>query len=428
MRRNRAVDRSSVSSPIGLKHRIGLGWGLADQTISSVTNFALILFAGRWLGPSGLGVVAAGFTAYVLCLVLFRSLLSTPVVVRSGSQAEDSLRRATKSAVMATLSFAAIASLVVGLLGLIIPGDAGRGLRVFAPWIGPALVQELWRALLFRDSMRAQATLNDAIWLVAMLLSGLLVWGTRSEWMVGSCWGIGATCGAALGFIQTRSTPNVRRAWWAWWRAEIWPLGRWLALDRGVLNVGIQGSTFLLLAVLGASDVGGLRAIQSLFAPLSLLGGAISLPGLPAIERALRRSGREAWDMAARLSAVVTVLAMGYLTVALVAGTRILKLFFGPSFQSFDTLTLPVAAAQVFIAVGAGFVLLLQASQRGSSLVISAAVGSGVTLLAAWALARSDGITAAAWGLAAGPFLTCLFLLMFSWPVRYSTSHSRGPT
>jgi O-antigen/teichoic acid export membrane protein len=401
--------------------RIGVVWGFLDQAVSSLTNFGLFLIIGRWLGPARLGIVSVGFAAYILCLVLYRALLSFPLVVASSSEKGSALKTVTGRGIAVGLMFALVASLTLLLLGFAIPGDIGTGLSLFAPWVGPALVQDAWRSILFRDSRGAAAALNDAAWLGVMLVGLPVAWSNPSEWIVVSSWGLGSTAGAALGFLQTRYPVLVTRSSWKWWRAEIWPMGKWFGLDRVVLNVGSQGSILLLATVLDARTLGGLRAVQSVFAPLSLLAPAIGLPGLPAVERALRTSKREAWRTTTRLTALVTLAGLAYVIVVGAWVGDILSGLFGRSFLPFQSLTLPVAVGQIFSAAGVGIILFLQASRQGSALLFSSAAGCLLTLGTVWGLAHTHGIVGAAWGLAIGALVTTASMYAFALPFSRST-------
>jgi len=45
-----------------------LGWGVADQGISSLSNFALGLFVARSIGASGFGAFALAFITYTVVI------------------------------------------------------------------------------------------------------------------------------------------------------------------------------------------------------------------------------------------------------------------------------------------------------------------------------------------------------------------------
>ncbi len=121
-----APPQPARPQPRGLKRKFG--WGLLDQVASSGTNFGLSLFGGRLLGASGLGVIAIGFSAYLIVLGLQRALLSEPLIIVSSVQEYEVRRKGTRSSISATVGFGVAAACVVGLLGLWIGGDVGKGL------------------------------------------------------------------------------------------------------------------------------------------------------------------------------------------------------------------------------------------------------------------------------------------------------------
>ena len=66
------------------------------------------------------------------------------------------------------------------------------------------------------------------------------------------------------------------------------------------MNLGGTVGRFVVAGILGAGAVGGLRSVESLFAPLTVIGPALNLPGLPAVARAYKRGFRQARKMAWR--------------------------------------------------------------------------------------------------------------------------------
>jgi O-antigen/teichoic acid export membrane protein len=279
-------------------------------------------------------------------------------------------------------------------------------LLVVSPWMMPICAQDLWRTVLFRDGRGGHATGNDALWALTMLMTGAVAIVVPSEWSVVGVWGAGATAGALLGLQQTRTIPAGIAASLTWWRQACWPLGRWLAADRLALNLGTQGVVFLVAGFLGGAELGGYRAAQSIFAPITLLGPAIALPGLPAITLAARRSWERGLRLSLAVSGVALVLTVAYLgavvIVGLVSGQGPLALVFGPTFARFDNLLAPIGIAQLMFAGAIGCDLFLRALSKGRSLTLSHAVGS-VALLVAVSIEGADGgIVGVAWGVAVG--------------------------
>jgi O-antigen/teichoic acid export membrane protein len=357
-----------------------------------------MLLAGRALGPGGLGVVVIAFAVYLLILGFQRALLTDPLVSSSAALGADDRSLAIRRGLTVDLSGTTGATLLLIVLGVTIHGHAGRGLLIIAPWMLPALVQDFWRTVLFQERRAAAAAANDACWAVVMVLTAPLAWLLDTDWAIAACWGSGALAGALLGFAQTQVRPEPPLPAFSWWLARLWPFGRWLGAEGMVYAVSSSATVFLLNGVLGAKALGGLRAAQSLFAPLTLLLPAISLPGLPAIARTLAASPREAIGLAVRLSGSVTALAALYGAAMVLLGGNLIVIVFGNSFSPYTNLALPIGVWQVVAGFSLGFNLFLTAQQRGRDLLLIGVTGSVGALVLVPLLAWAGGVPGAAWG------------------------------
>ena len=286
--------------------------------------------------------------------------------------------------------------------GLLIPLSAASGLLLFVPWLLASLLQDYWRAMLFQERRPGAAVLSDLAWALAMIALAALAALAPTEWRVVAAWGGGAACGAVVALVQLREMPAPPRAALRWWHAEVWPFGRWLGAEATVYN-GIYWATALTLAgVLGAAGLGGLQAAQSLFAPLSLLSAAVTLPGLPALTRAVSASFGPAFRLAVQISGLVIVLALAYLLLAATAGGSLLGLAFGHDFEAYANILHPIGVWQLTAAVAIGFQLLLRALQRGRALFLTRVVASVASFTAITLLAVAYGTEGAAWGYVVG--------------------------
>ena len=384
------------------KARRDMGWGVLDQVLSSATNFALTLLAGRLLGPRGLGVVVVAFSVYLLALTLHRALVNDPLVVASAHLAVQERHRAVRSAVALILCSGVIFSGAILALAVLLPPTGASGLRLIAPWIVPALLQDLWRSVLFRDRRGAAAALNDGLWAVGIVVALPVAIVTRQEWAVMGAWGFGAALGAVAGFVQTRVRPERPGPAWQWWRRAVWPFGRWLGLESLVWSAHSQAVVFLLGWLLGAGGLGGLRAAEALFAPMTLLGPALDLPGLPAMARALAESAAAARRRALQLSSMALTAVAAYLVVVGLLRRQVLTIVFGAEFASFAGLVVPIGVNQLLYAGAIGFSLLLKAQRRGRALVASRMLSSVSSLLLVLYLGSRYGVLGASWGLALG--------------------------
>jgi O-antigen/teichoic acid export membrane protein len=410
-----AADTSVGEARTTLRHAVS--WGFVDQGLSSMTNFGLAVLGGRLLGPKALGVVSIGFASYILALILHRSLVTEPLVVASSRADAEDRATITRSGVTATLVASVLAFAAMAVPGLFLAGGLGRGLLLFAPWMMVALLQDFWRSILFRDHRARGAVANDAAWLVGMVISLPLVLIWRTDCAVVACWGFGAGLGAVLGFFQLRFGIERLRPAWLWWKRQAWPFGRWLSLDRIVGSAENQGLFFLVAVILGTAAVGGLKAAQSLFAPLTLIGPAIGLPALPALARTVAASPSQARRMALRLSALVSLIGVAYMAIMIGFGRTVLSVFFGRAFAQFQNLVIPVSAGQIVAGAGAGYRQLLKAAKNSGGLVWSDLLGTITTLTMAWLFAARFGLTGAIWGNVLGAAVATILMIVFAYRI-----------
>lgn len=376
-------------------------WGFVSQGFSSATNFALTLIGGRVLGPSGLGVVAIAFSSYLLVLSSQRALVTDPLVTRSAALPPEERERATRDALTVTvLGLVIVAGLGVAA-GQALGGGIGRGLLLVAPWFPVLVLQDFWRSVLFRDGRARAAVANDALWLLAMVASAPIAWHTGSEWAVIGCWGFGGLAGSVLGVAQTGTRPARLRPALARWRIELWPLGRWLGANNLGYWVFSYATLIVLVSLVGTNGFGGLRAVGTVFAPLTLIGAALALAGLPALSRRFAVSHRAAARLAFRLGLASGLVAAVYLGFVSIGGGSIIPKLFGHSFGGFTDLIWPAAVSQILGALSVGFGLLLKAQRRGSALFLTTAIWSVSSLALVAALGAWYGLLGAAWGFAA---------------------------
>jgi O-antigen/teichoic acid export membrane protein len=406
-------DRHGVSSRLSnLRRASGTwGWAFVSMGISSVTSFALSLLAGRILGANGLGVVFAGFAAYVMLLTFHRALITTPLISSSSPLGREERVLATRSALTITLSMGVACGVAVGVVGLAIGGSVGQGLLVFAPWLLPAFVQELLRSSLVRDGRARRAAVSDLSWLSTMVVCAILASKTDAVWVVVASWGLGSVVAATLGVVWMGAVPLSPSASRDWFCRIALPFGRWLALQEGSFVLGFFGLYMALTAILGVADLGGLRAAESVFAPFTLLAPALSLAGLPALSRALAVSHERAVRLAVVISGTAVLVTLAYTGLMLAGGSLILTGLFGEEFKRYDALVIPMSAGQIALATGVGFAILLHAEQRGRANLVAGLAMVLTSLSASIFLAVRAGIEGAVWGMALGAAVASVVLI-----------------
>lgn len=219
-----------------------------------------------------------------------------------------------------------------------------------------------------------------------------------------------------MGFRQVKVRPSGLAYAIVWWKRDLRHLGTWLALENVVLGAGGQVTVILLAAQLGASDLGGIRAVEVLFAPMTFVGEAFSFPGVPILSRALAISTAAARRWAWRLGGVAVSLVGAYLAVVTPLGREVLSRVFGPEFAVFTALVLPIALAQLLLALATGFSILVKADRRVHAIMVCRVLSTGLTCVLSPLLAALCGLVPAVWGLAlgsaAGSIATIVFGLM----------------
>jgi O-antigen/teichoic acid export membrane protein len=375
------------------------GYGLVSQACSSAANLLLAIVAGQVLGPSGLGTIFVGFAAYLVLLGFERALVGEPLIAatsaRSSSERRVSARHALTLVVVASVPAAAIFAAV----GSALPHQFGRGMLVLAPWLVPALVQDLGRAIVFRDHRGPSAAASDVVWLATMAATCPLAFASDSDWVVAAVWGAGAVAGALVVLLQLRWRPSPFAAALGWWKANAWGFGRWLGLQNVLYSIASYATGAMLVAVLGSADYGGLRAVQSIFAPLTLLGPALALPGLPLVARSIG-DPRRALKIAAQLGCALVVATAAYVVV-MYAIPNLLAAVFGDDFADFHSIIVPIGIGQLVAAPTVGLSLFLTARQRGPALLALGTLNALSYLVFAVGLGLAFGLEGTAWAFAA---------------------------
>lgn len=392
----------------------GFAWGFVSQGFSSATNLGLALIGARWLGSSGLGVVAVGFSTYLMALGFERALLTEPLITRSSDLPSSQRARVTEEAFALVLLGSLAAAAGTAVAGVFAGGGVGRGLLIVAPWLPALLIQDFWRTVLFRDGRPRAAATNDAAWLVTMAAAIPLAWKLDSDWSTIGCWALGAVAGTLLGFAQTRCAPRRLRAAIEWWRSDLWPLARWLGSNSIVYWIGSYGTVLILVGFVGTSGLGGYRAVSTIFAPLTLVSAAASLPGLPAISRSLASSRHAAVALSARLGLLSLAITTAYVGALSLGSGSIVPRIFGHSFEQFTYLIWPIGVGQLVSAVAVGFTLLLIAEGRGSAYLVCTGVGSAVSVTLVYVFGDLYGLNGAAWGISCSAILGTIVTILLA--------------
>ena len=378
------------------------GWGIADQALSSLTNFALGLLVARSVAPTSFGAFSIAFATFVVGLGFSRALASEPLVVRysvgSGADWRWGATTATGVALAAGVAFG-LACVVVGwALGTTSPLAASFvALGLTFPGL---LLQDCWRFAFFASGRGRAAFTNDAVCAVVMfgVLAALHKLGHATVFALILSWGGAATVGAVAGAVQARLVPAPRRLV-AWYRAHGDLISRYLG-ESVVNSSGGQLSVYAVGALGGLAAVGALRAGYLLFGPLQVLFMGVGLMSVPELVRMLQRSPRHLYVAGTALSAALAVMAMLWGLVIALTPNAVGEAALGATWRVAHPLATAVTIGWIgsgLIAGAAGGMRALGAARRGLTARLA---GSAVAVGGAVIGAALAGAAGAAIGLA----------------------------
>ena len=267
-----------------------LGWGLADQGMSSLSNAALSFYMAHQLGATQFGAFSIAYVTYSFVLNASRGLATEPLLVRfSGAELP-----AWRKAVSRSTGTSVVVGLAMGVCTLVVDMAMGGTLRLAFLALGLVLpglmLQDSWRYAFFALGRGRQSFINDTIWTVAMVPAILVLRLMHLQsvfWFV-LLWGATATLAACIGPLQARVLPKPWRAVeWITHHRDLGP--RFLAENTS--NAGAtQLRAYCIGGIAGLATVGDIQAGILLLGPFMVVFMGISVVTVPEAVRMLHVS------------------------------------------------------------------------------------------------------------------------------------------
>lgn len=415
-------SRTALLSRLPLRAGRRLGWGLADQAVSSLTNFAISLYVARTLGATQFGAFTLAYVTYSFALSASRGLATDPLMVRFSGSDLPAWRRAVASCTGTAAAVGlATGACVVGAAALLDGTTRGAFLALGLTLPG-LLLQDSWRYSFFALGRGSQAFLNDMIWASALVPALLLLRMTGNEnvfWFV-LVWGAAATVAAAAGPLQARVMPRLLRS--REWVSQHRDLGlRYLAentASSGTSQLRIYGVGLIV----GLAAVGYVQAASTLMGPFLVVFMGISLVAVPEAARVLRKSPRH-------LRLFCLLVGSGLAVAALAWGTALLLLLprglgdwlLGPIWRPAYELVLPLVIALMGACVSAGATAGLHALGAARRSLRAMVITSAAYLIGGLVGAYYGGALGTVCGVAVA---TCLGTLFWWWQLRAALRES----
>jgi O-antigen/teichoic acid export membrane protein len=257
------------------------GWGVADQALSSLTNFALGIAVARVTSPSEFGAYGLVFIGYLLGLNIARPLAMDPLVIRYSGSSTDRWRTATRSATGLVFVVGIVGSIICLPVILIDQAALGTGFLALAFTFPGLLVQDGWRFAFFAAGRGRSAFANDLVWALVLgpLVALVVVLGLSSVFAFVLAWGVAATIAAIVGVLQSGVVPGPGRS--RAWLREHRDLASPLVVERSVYVGQSQLSTYGIGLVSGLPAVGALRAAELILGPFNVIAQGLNLIAVP---------------------------------------------------------------------------------------------------------------------------------------------------
>jgi O-antigen/teichoic acid export membrane protein len=405
-----------VASPLPGRRKVlqiagRLGWGVADQAVSSLGNFALGFYVLQAFGAVQFGAFSLAFVTYTVVLNAARGMATDPMLVRCSGQANPRWRRASSAASGTALVVGIAAGLVSVVAGLLLPNPVGLTLIALGVGLPGLMFQDSWRFIFFACHRSAQSLLNDLVWggLLVGVLVVLHITGQASQFRCLLAFGLTASVSGVVGSVQAGVPPRPDRAL-AWLREHRDLCGRYL-----VENVSASGATqirsVLLGALAGLVQVGYVRGAEMLMGPFAVLLMGVAQVAVPEASRVFHRTPQRLGRFCLALGSVQAAAALLWgLAMAVIlplgAGSAILRESWGPASQMLPAVTLTVVAscfAGSFLpglrAMGVAERSLRAQLTSAVVYVVCAAIGIllGGGLGACWGAAAGNTISAVVW-------------------------------
>ena len=269
-----------------------LGWGVADQAMSSISNFAVNIYIARTLGAVQYGAFGLAYVTYGFMLNASRGLATDPLLVRFSGTHPPTWRRAVASCT----GTATVVGLVVGACALVaawlLSGTTRQAFLALGLTLPGLLLQDCWRYSFFALGRGSQAFLNDTIWTVALLPALVLLKGKRPRGCVLVRLRLGrrGRWRPRSAHCRPGSVPRLPRTWeWLWRHRDLGP-----RYSRGGYRQRRSHRAAQLWPGSSSASrrLATLQAAGTLMGPFMVMFFGMGLVTLPEAARILRRSPR----------------------------------------------------------------------------------------------------------------------------------------
>jgi O-antigen/teichoic acid export membrane protein len=393
-----------------------LGWGLVDQAVSSLTNFAVVILAVRTVAPAQFGAFSLAYVTYGFVLSASRGLVTAPLQVRFSATDLPTWRRAVAQCTGTAMVAGLIGGIAALMAALVLHGTARAAFVALGLMLPGLLLQDSWRFAFFALGRGSQAFLNDTIWALALVPALGLLRMTRHQevfWFILS-WGAAAAVAAIAGSWQTGVVPRLSHAWE--WVARHRDLGLRYLVESMSINGATQLRTYAVGIIVGLTAIGYLQAANTLMGPFMVIYLGMTLVTVPEAVRAMKRSPRHLWLFCILAGVGLALMCLSWGVMLLMALPRGLGgWLLGPIWRPAYPLVLPLTLSIMAGCIDSGATSGLHALAAARRSLRAGLIASAIYLICTVVGTIVAGVLGTVWGLAAG---TWIGVLVWWWEMR----------
>jgi O-antigen/teichoic acid export membrane protein len=418
VKRRRTVSLRSVRQ-IGRR----LSWGVADQAVSSLTNFVVNIYIARYLGAVQYGAFALAYVTYGFALQASRGLATDPLLVRFSAADVPTWRRAVANCTGTAAAVGIATGACVLAAAALLNGATRLAFLALGLTLPGLLLQDSWRFAFFSLGRGSQAFLNDLAWAATLFPALVLLRATGHAnvfWFV-FAWGAAAAVGAAVGPLQARVVPRLSGA--RTWLSRQRDLGPRYLVEGTATSAASQLRNYGIGLLLGLAAVGYVQAANTLMGPYQVLLYGMGLVALPEAARILRNSPRHMKLFCVLLSVGLGLTALAWGVALLVALPRGLgQWLLGPIWRPAYPLVLPTTLFMMGSCASAGAGTYLHALGNARRSLRAGVWGAILYLVCSLAGAAAGGTVGTVRGGAVGMWIGAF---VFWWQLRLALRESR---
>lgn len=371
-----------------------------DQAASSATNILVLVLAARLSSAAGFADFSMVYVTFTVLLGLNMAYVGQTLVLEKDP---ERLAAACRSGLAFTGAASVAAGSVLALVGLLLPGSAGRAFLALGLVLPLVLLQDGLRYCFSALRAPQRALAADALRLACVVPALLLQPEGASAGRLVLVWGVSALPALALGLWLLR--PSVRGASAAGLIGELRPylrrghLGQRFAVEFAVGNGSSQLAVLSLGLFATPLAVGALRGATTLFGPLNVLFNSANSFGPPVVGRA--RGKRGVVRLTALMGGALAVTGAAWGAVLYALPDRLGRELLGDTWTAAAALLPATGAQYAVMGLGTCALLTLRVLNPKATLslqVVFSLLSVGLLLggYAVW------GVAGAAWGLALG--------------------------